>query len=58
MQNANSMKPQGVWEVRRTLPVPTLARAPDEMTLERRLLGLPGVRQVRADAGRRRVQVL
>ena len=58
MQDTHSMKPQGVWEVRRTLAVPALTRAADETMLSGRLLALPGVRQVRADAKRRRVQVL
>ncbi len=57
MQRHNSLKPEGAWEVRRSIAVPTLDKFGDAEKLESELAELGGVCKVVADAERHRIEL-
>ena len=57
MKAKNSLKPVGTWEVRRKIKIPALGHAADSMFIERTLQVLDGVRRVRADEIRHRIDI-
>jgi len=58
MSRDDFMKIKGVWEVRRRIRVPALRHPADGEMVMSALEGLPGVRRIRTDPRRRRVEVL
>ena len=57
MKRENSLKPEGPWEVRRKISLPSLRHAADGLAVERAIGEMPGVLGVAADAERRRLVV-
>ncbi len=57
MKTKDPMKPEGVWEVRRTIKIPALGHAADARAVERALGQLPGVRRMATDVEKRQVVV-
>ena len=57
MQRQDPLKPEGTWEVRRSIAVPTLDKFGDAEKLESVLAELGGICKVVADAERHRVEL-
>ena len=56
MNTQDSIKPTGIWEVRRRIKVPAMAHAADTMAVERAVSTISGVRKVATD--REKLQVV
>lgn len=57
MKSHDPLKPVGIWEVRRTITVPTLAEANGIMKVEKSVAELPGVRKVIANSELHRIEL-
>jgi copper chaperone CopZ len=57
MKRDDSLKPDGPWEVRRKIRLPSLRHAADGMAVERAIGEMPGVLAVTAEVDRQRVVV-
>jgi copper chaperone CopZ len=57
MQRPDPLKPEGAWEVRRSIAVPSLTEAGDAARVESQLGELGGVCAVAADATRHRIKL-
>ncbi|MCG8092222.1 MAG: heavy-metal-associated domain-containing protein [Candidatus Thiodiazotropha endolucinida] len=57
MKTQDSMKPTGIWEVKRRIKVPAMVQAADAMAVERAVSALSGVRKVATDLDKQQIVV-
>ena len=58
MKNTKSMKPEGVWDVKRRITIPGLVHAADGMAIERAVNAITGFHNISVDVDKHQVAIL